>query len=238
MHRHFALRLAITALIALPLAACHDRTSTVDGTTASADSDAPSQSLPRPQSDGQPITGMPGARPQPARTDPATSATAPSASATPPASGNDTSTQSSPAPEARTDNDAQGAVIGDIPEPTIDDAMQVVREYYDAINRGAYGRAYALWGDRGAASGKTLQQFSDGFADTARDSVDIQRPTTDEGAAGSRYLEIPVRVIATQRDQSSRTYTGSYVLRRSMVDGASAEQRKWRIQSARLVPGN
>ena len=112
--------------------------------------------------------------------------------------------------------------------------MRVVRDYYDAINRGAYDRAYALWSDYGAASGKTLQQFSDGFADTARDSVDIQRPSTVDAAAGSRYLEIPVRVIATRRDQGSSTYRGSYVLRRSVVDGASAEQRKWRIQSARL----
>jgi len=126
----------------------------------------------------------------------------------------------------------------DAAEPTVDDALNVVRDYYDAINRGAYDHAYVLWSDRGAASGKSLQQFSDGFADTAHDSVEIQRPSTVDAAAGSRYIEIPVRVIATRRDQGSSTYNGSYVLRRSVVDGASPEQRKWRIQSARLQKDN
>lgn len=227
------LRVAMIALVTLPLAACHGSKPANAGVIASDDPDAPRQPLPHPQSDGRGVTGMPDARTQPATVDPAIADTtsAPTVIDPPPAP-DDTA----PAPTSTADSDAKSAVIGDSAEPTVDDAVRVVREYYDAINRGAYDRAYALWSDRGAASGKNLQQFSDGFADTTRDSVDIQRPPASavEGAAGSRYLEIPVRVIATRRDQGSTTYIGSYVLRRSMVDGASAEQRKWRIQSARL----
>ncbi|MBW8822852.1 MAG: hypothetical protein JF567_01205 [Xanthomonadales bacterium] len=229
------LRVAMIALVAFPLAACHGNTPAGDAVAASDDPDAPRQPLPHPQSDGRGVTGMPDARAQPAAVDPAMIATTPAPaidSPQPSAPGGDVAAP----PPAAADSGAQGAVIGDSAEPTVDDAVRVVREYYDAINRGAYDRAYALWSDRGAASGKSLQQFSDGFADTARDSIDIQRPSASavEGAAGSRYLEIPVRVIATRRDQGSNTYSGSYILRRSVVDGASAEQRKWRIQSARL----
>lgn len=231
------LRLAVIALVALPLVACNGSKPAGAGVATSDDPDTPRQPLPHPQADGRPITGMPDARTQPAAIDPNAIATTPAPTTDPatlPPSIAGDATPPPATPAAPMEGGAQGMVIGDTAEPTIDDGMRVVREYYDAINRGAYDRAYALWSDHGAASGKTLQQFSDGFADTARDSVDIQRPSNVDAAAGSRYLEIPVRVIATNRDQSSSTYSGSYVLRRSVVDGASAEQRKWRIQSARL----
>ena len=55
-----------------------------------------------------------------------------------------------------------------------------------------------------------------------------------EGAAGSRYVEIPVAVTARHEDGSLRRYAGSYTLRRAVVDGAGAEQRAWRIASAAL----
>ncbi len=237
MRMKMPLRLALAALLALPLAACNGSKPAGTGVATSDDPDTPRPPLPRPQADGRAITGMPDARTQPAAADPDAAAMAPVPTADPATLAPSTDEAATPPPAttaAPMDTGAQGAVIGDAAEPTIDDGVRLVRDYYDAINRGAYDRAYALWSDRGAASGKTLQQFSDGFADTARDSVDIQRPSTVDAAAGSRYLEIPVRVIATRRDQGSSTYSGSYILRRSVVDGASAEQRKWRIQSARL----
>lgn len=211
------------ALAALLLAACHGRAPANDAATASAGDSAPQQPLPHPQPDGQPVTGMPAARAQPAAVAPETTAPAP----TPDTRATDGAAAEGSAQDAPAAADAA-------PEPTIDDGMRVIRDYYDAINRGAYERAYALWSGRGAASGKTLQQFRDGYADTAHDDVDMERPSAVDAAAGSRYLEVPVRVTATGRDQSSTTYIGSYVLRRSVVDGASAEQRQWRIQSARL----
>ena len=55
-----------------------------------------------------------------------------------------------------------------------------------------------------------------------------------DAAAGSRYVEVPVTVEAAQRDGSVRRYAGSYTLRRAVVDGATAEQRAWRIASANL----
>lgn len=129
------------------------------------------------------------------------------------------------APVAGPDN------VGAMPdEPGPGDALAVVRAYYGAINAADYARAHALWAT--GASGQTLDQFARGFADTASVVVDIESPGRIEGAAGSRYIEVPVAVEARQRDGGVRRFVGAYTLRRSVVDGASETQRQWRIASA------
>jgi len=45
---------------------------------------------------------------------------------------------------------------------------------------------------------------------------------------------VPLAVAATQRDGSLRKYVGTYTLRYSVVDGATPDQRHWRIASADL----
>ncbi len=117
-------------------------------------------------------------------------------------------------------------------EPTVQDALIVLRDYYAAINAGQYDSAYRLWSDDGKASGQTPGQFAVGFADT--DNVDAQfgEPGRVDPAAGSRYLQIPVSIVATQTDGTVHRYAGSYTLRRAVVDGASQAQRAWRIGSA------
>jgi hypothetical protein len=97
-----------------------------------------------------------------------------------------------------------------------------------------YGHAYALWSQQGAASGQGPQQFANGFADTSEVSVQIGTPGAEDAGAGQRYIEIPVTVTAIHADGSRHSYAGSYVLHRTVVDGASAEQRAWRISSAKL----
>ena len=113
-------------------------------------------------------------------------------------------------------------------------AANVVRMYYRAINERQYEHAYRLWASQGAASGKSLDTFRDGFASTASVDVELGAPGRIEGAAGSRYIEIPVRIAAVATDSTRQIYTGSYTLRRAVVDGATAEQRAWRIYSAKL----
>jgi len=119
-------------------------------------------------------------------------------------------------------------------EPTPEDAVAVVRDYYASINSRSYARAYSLWSDNGRSSGQSPQQFAQGFADTTRVTAEVQAPGAVDAAAGSRYIEVPVAISATQNDGSVRKYVGAYVLRRAVVDGASAEQRAWRIGSADL----
>ena len=59
-------------------------------------------------------------------------------------------------------------------------------------------------------------------------------PGRIEGAAGSRYIRIPVEVRATTADGAAQCFRGSYTLRRGVVPGATEEVRRWRIYSAEL----
>jgi hypothetical protein len=197
------------------LAACngHDNT----GTNANGEKTS-AESLPAPQGTRGSVTGMPDA-PGPGQVGPPTDETL----------AVDTSEE-----DVDLDTgDGEDATSPDVAnEPTPQDAVAVIRDYYAAINARDFSRAHALWSDGGNASGQTPQQFADGFADTASVSATIDVPGQIGAAAGSRYIEVPVAVTAEQRDGSTRRFVGAYTLRRAVVDGATDEQRAWRITSA------
>lgn len=113
-------------------------------------------------------------------------------------------------------------------------ARQVVVDYYAAIDAGDYAKAYALWSDKGAASGQTFEHFSGGYANTRSVRAIVGEPADEEGAAGSRYIQVPVELIALQRDGSERRYRGRFTLRTVVADGASQEQRRWHLASAEM----
>lgn len=118
-------------------------------------------------------------------------------------------------------------------------AAQVIRHYYDAINQKDYERAYADWADNGAASQQSFEQFKQGFADTASVKVDIGEPSRINGAAGSLYLEIPVTITATTVNGTTQHFTGSYTLKRiNDVPGSTPTQRMWHLYSAKITPVN
>ena len=129
---------------------------------------------------------------------------------------------------------AEGAAPATAAEPTVQDAIAVIRDYYASIDSRSFARAYTLWADGGRASGQTPEQFANGFADTAHVTVAPGTPGDEEAGAGQRYLQVPVTVTATRSDGSVHRFIGQYTLHRSVVDGASADQRAWRIASAEL----
>lgn len=120
----------------------------------------------------------------------------------------------------------------DAGEDSPERAAGVIRSYYRAIAEGRYRVAYDAWGPDGTASGQTFDEFRNGFAFTAEVEAFVGPPGRVEGAAGSRYVEVPVRVTARQDDGTRISYAGTYTLRRSVVDGATPRQRKWHIASA------
>jgi hypothetical protein len=114
-------------------------------------------------------------------------------------------------------------------------AIEVLRDYYAAIGRRDYARAYADWGDDGPPGHPSLGAFSDGFARTDSVRLDVGTPGRVEGAAGSRYVDVPVTVHAFEGGARVTTYTGSYVLRRTVVPGASEANRRWHLYRATLA---
>lgn len=121
-----------------------------------------------------------------------------------------------------------------VAEPSVRDAVETVQRYYAALDARRYRDAYRLWGDNGRASGQTFEVFAAGFAETRSTAVTVGTPGEVEGAAGSRYVELPVVVTATTAAGARQRFAGAYTLRRSVVDGSTAAQRAWSIASASL----
>jgi len=110
----------------------------------------------------------------------------------------------------------------------------VIRRYYSAIKSKRYDDVYRLWSDSGRASGQAPGEFAAGFSKTASVNVTVGDSVRVEGAAGSQYATVPVSVDALLNGGERQHFIGTYTLRRAMVDGASTEQRQWRIYSAHL----
>jgi len=84
-------------------------------------------------------------------------------------------------------------------------------------------------------AGKPCRRFGTGLPHgLGRGSA--RRSRADRGRRGSRYVEIPVRITAVTTDGARQAFIGTYTLRRSVVDGATPEQRAWRIHSAKIRP--
>jgi hypothetical protein len=224
-----------TVCTVLILAACSGNNKAPDNGSVAASDEI---TLPKPEATGGSITGMPD-RPGPSLA----GASAGSLAATRPSDATMANDGNVVAPSADGNMPGDGlappgtettANLSLAEEPTPQDAVAVVRDYYAAIDDHNYAHAWALWSDGGRTSGQTPQQFADGFANTSKVAVQIDVPGRMDAAAGSRYIEVPVAIDATQRDGSVRSYSGSYTMRRAAVDGATADQRAWRIASAKL----
>ena len=117
-------------------------------------------------------------------------------------------------------------------------AVEWIQDYYEAINAHRYSDAYAHWAGGGQASGKSVDEFRKGFEQTDHVEVTVGTPGPIGAAAGSRYVEVPVRIAARTRAGVRQSFSGSYTLRLSIVDGATPEQRSWHIYSAAVRPLN
>jgi hypothetical protein len=234
MSRSFIAPLLLSAGLAIALVACNgkDNAADTDARTV-ADADSP---LPKPQPTRGSVTGMPdtpgpGTIGAPPDVDPeATLEMDEAGDAIEPVPGED---------GLQPDADLVSTGPDAIPpqpaaEPTAEDAVGVVRDYYAAIEARNFAHAWSLWSDNGRASGQTPQQFADGFANTAHVAISTGAPGAMGAAAGSRYIQVPVSIEAAQRDGTVRRYAGSYTLRRAVVDGATASQRDWKLASATL----
>lgn len=128
---------------------------------------------------------------------------------------------------------AESSVV-ERPQARPDEAVDLVRRYYQAIGERRFESAHALWAGQGRASGQSLDQFARGFANTASVSMDLMAPPRVSGAPGNESVEVPVAIESTQRDGSVRRLVGVYSLRRADPAGTDAGAPEWRIAAADL----
>jgi hypothetical protein len=129
---------------------------------------------------------------------------------------------------------ALAAVAAAAPPPatSVDAAVGVVRAYYAAVSRHDYRAAFALWHGH-----QSYARFRRGYAQTRYATVTPIPPFESEGAAGSLYVGVKVRVDALLRSGRHQHFTGSYTLRRvNDVPGSTVAQRRWHIVDAHLAP--
>ncbi|MEM1131027.1 MAG: hypothetical protein AAGH83_10965 [Pseudomonadota bacterium] len=112
-------------------------------------------------------------------------------------------------------------------------ARAVVEQYYADLDAGDYAKAYALWGNDGVDSGQSFDAFKAGYAETAHVEVFTQAATDPEGAAGSLFITVPVRIEARLTSGDHQRFGGSYTLRRvDDVPGATEAQLHWHLSSS------
>lgn len=115
-------------------------------------------------------------------------------------------------------------------------AANVVQTYYALIGAGKYADAWKLWGDAGKASGQSVDAFAAGFAKYSEYRANVGAPGREDAGAGQRYVTVSVQPYARLKDGKAAYWIGSVVLHRTVVDGAPAEEKMWRIKSIDLKP--
>ena len=136
-------------------------------------------------------------------------------------------TQPSPATSAPTNP----LPVAPKPPSASRDPAKVVIAWAKAMSLKEWGSAYLYWGDHGGRSGLTPAQFAAKWGKLANPEFELH-PGSTEGAAGSLYYTAPIVLIDGQRH-----VPGEIVLRRvNDVDGASAEQLRWHIESLTSEP--
>ena len=126
-----------------------------------------------------------------------------------------------------------GVTATPAPDPvsTSREPSKVVIAWARAMSLKQWGTAYLYWGDHGARSGLTLARFAAKWSKLANPEFELH-PGTTEGAAGSSYYTAPLVLI-----DDPRHTRGEIVLRRvNDVDGASAEQLRWHIETLSIEP--
>lgn len=133
-------------------------------------------------------------------------------------------------------NDMTSVSEGNFPEGSAQAAAQVVELYYAQLEEGSYAPAWALWEDGGRASGMGADAFAASFAKYGEYHANIGAPGDIDAGAGQRYVKVPVVVYGRMKDGRPFNMKGDVTLHRTEVDGATPEQRRWRIRSADIKP--
>ncbi|RYD65760.1 MAG: hypothetical protein EOP58_06835 [Sphingomonadales bacterium] len=124
--------------------------------------------------------------------------------------------------------------------PAVDETAQgaanVVQSYYALIGERKYADAWALWEDVGKASGMSAQAFTASFDKYAAYNAQVGSPGAVDAGAGQRFVTVPVQINGKLKTGALVSMTGSVTLHRTVADGASVEQKSWRIRTADIKP--
>lgn len=120
----------------------------------------------------------------------------------------------------------------------VDAAVQVILDYWGAVNQRDYARAYRYWAEDGQASGQSLEQFTNGFANTVQ--VTVQIGSLEQGNARQPTVTLPVTLAAVSNvpnspsgEQRVQHFRGTYTLQPQ--NPSTPAGGEWRIASAAIT---
>lgn len=112
-------------------------------------------------------------------------------------------------------------------EASAQGAANVVQTYAALVEAKKYRDAAALWEERSAGRPEEFARQFDRFREW---HAEVGGPGPIEGAAGSLYVEVPLRLYGRLANGASFSRCAIATLRRvNAVPGATAEQNKWHI---------
>ena len=85
---------------------------------------------------------------------------------------------------------------------------ELIRSYYNAVNRKEYSRAYSYW-ESGAPQLTPFPTFESGYANTKSVTL-VTKPGTIGAGAGQTYYTVPAAVTAANSDGSTTVFSGCY----------------------------
>ena len=119
-------------------------------------------------------------------------------------------------------------------ETSAQGAANVVQTYYALIEAGRYADAHKLWG---SASDLADATFAEQFSRFREYHAEVLAPGDIEGAAGSLYVDVPVRTYGVTAKGEKFEEPAVVTLRRvNDVPGSTAEQRRWHIMKIDSPP--
>lgn len=109
------------------------------------------------------------------------------------------------------------------------DPIEALDGFASAIEARDWKAVRRYWGDNGAGSGLDDAAFAHKWGTLASPQVSVGTGR-QEGAAGSLFYSAPVTIV-----DGKRTIHGGITIRRvNDVDGATADQLRWHIESTTL----
>jgi len=116
-------------------------------------------------------------------------------------------------------------------------AGQVLQIYAALLEQGRLAEARRLWTEGGAGSGLSQRGFAEALGKYSEIHAEIGAPGPVEGAAGSAYVQIPLRFYGKLKSGAALNSSGTATLRRvNDVPGSTAEQRRWHIYRIDVQP--
>ena len=122
--------------------------------------------------------------------------------------------------------DAGGQPVTITPVPNDDSAVaanyflddrsspqEVLRSFYNAINRKEYVRAYSYF-TANASNIPPYDQFAAGYTNSGTVQLTTGTPTSDAGAGQINYT-VPVKLTVKNTDGSTQTFSGNYTLHKA-----------------------